>query len=591
MIKKLYSKINYLSLSTKLLIPVLIIFVVLTIQISTLTLNNSIKMSIKIEERNLENVNNMAIEALSAASSATKSVKKYNIEDTQLQEILSVQNYIDGISIGDDGFFVAFNREGQIKLHSDIDNIEKYNFVKNGDYYLIQEEILKYALDNTSDEISNRSQEDKRRYVGDGEFILDGKAYHGRVEMWQSLYIVSVLDEFNTVTYAKKDVFGVINLAILTIIISSVIFIVILKKTLNDKLKVIERNAQKFGDGDFNNLQEINMTVKDEIYETNKILVDSSKNIMEIIESISQSSEDLIIKGNKLNELSGIYTIGSKEILIAMEEISQGSEKQTDETISGSEQLEVLNNISKTEEAKLNDLNIRMSHIDKLKEEGTEIIEKLISYSKKSNESAILVKKVMEESNFNVAKIEESSAKIKKLANQTNLLALNASIEAARVGEHGKGFTVVAEEIRKLSIESNLFAAEIEDDIVKLLSGSKEAVEVADEMMQISNNQSHNIEKTGEKFQGIKDEIEKTENIIQEINNFRIVFHQKKEELVNIIENLSSIAEENNGNTEEVYAKVEEQNSNTYELQNLSFQLKEVSDLLLKKLSLFKGQQ
>lgn len=586
--KKLYSKIKYLSLSLKLLIPVLLIFAFLTIQVCILTLNNSINMATNIEKRNLENVNTMAIEALSAASRATSYVKNYNINEEELNEILSAQNYLNGINIGEDGFFVAFNKDGQIKLHSDMDNIENYGFDKKEDYYLIHSDILNYALENTTEDIVNKSAGSARRYVGDGDFVLDGKSYHGRVELWESLYIVSVLDEFNTVNSAKNDVFITIALAVLTIIISSVVIVVILKKALKDKLKIIEKNAKKFGEGDFRNLEEINMTVKDEIYETNKVLMESSKKIMEIIESISKSSEDLRLKGEKMSSLSINYSISSKDISLAVEEIAVGSEKQAHETMSGSEQIDILNEISRKEEENLKKLNDTMYNMDRLKEEGTEIIEKLIKYSKQNNKAASEVKEVMTQSNLNVSKIEEASAKIKKIANQTNLLALNASIEAARVGEHGKGFTVVAEEIRKLAIESNIFAADIEEDILQLLEGSSKAIVVADEMIEIIHNQSDNVKETGERFTGIKEGIEQVENIIEEINLAKRDFENKKNEIVDIIDNLSAIAQENNANTEEVCAKVEEQESNTAELQDLSFELKEVSNLLLKKVELFK---
>lgn len=142
------------------------------------------------------------------------------------------------------------------------------------------------------------------------------------------------------------------------------------------------------------------------------------------------------------------------------------------------------------------------------------------------------------------------------ISEQTNLLALNASIEAARAGELGRGFSVVAEEVRKLAEQSNSAVKEINTNLAQFVTDIKELVEKIGLQFIILQNETVNLENVrGISFEAtnsVKTVAESTIKTISELN-------KETDSIASIyesIESLAAIAEENSASSEEVSANV-----------------------------------
>ena len=193
-------------------------------------------------------------------------------------------------------------------------------------------------------------------------------------------------------------------------------------------------------------------------------------------------------------------------------------------------------------------------------EEASSSIEEMNATIRQNADNAQQTEKIAMKSSINaaesgkavseaVAAMKEIASKIsiiEEIARQTNLLALNAAIEAARAGEHGKGFAVVAAEVRKLAERSQTAAAEI-----SLLSGT--SVQVA--------------ERAGEMLTKLVPDIQKTAELVQEINAASKEQTSGSDQINCAIQQLNQVIQENAGAAEEMASTAEELSSQAEQLQ------------------------
>ena len=508
-------------------------------------------------------------------SSTSDAVMIVDIKKDAIMSILGDLNLGEGSYVG---IVTADNQELVVEGKALTSETEEDK--KNKDENIVKEKI--YSEQDFYQEALKSEEENGSDYVR-----YDGKTYLFTYQKigTSGVMLCSLVPESIIVAQANSIRVLTIVMVLISCLIAMIVGTLISKgfsKSINQSIEELEKVSR----GDLT--VEFRTNRRDEFALLYGSCNDMLANIRGLIMEVESVYDALSISLNRLNSSSTTFSETTKDIQHSVHEVEIGVGEQTESAAACLTEMDSLFNKINTVNDNTNEIGQIAASTQVAITAGLSSMDNLNAKTKSTTEITNNVIQTIKELSVHSTNIGQIVNSINDIAEETNLLSLNASIEAARAGTAGKGFSVVANQIRKLADQCLVSAGKISNIVNQITVATKDAVATAQTAEEIVDEQVEAVATTAHSFQTLKQRIEKLSQNLESIQSSSKDMEASGSSTLNAMENISAILEETLASVTSVANVTDKQSEALTSLDDASSQLMVRADRLGVAISKFK---
>ena len=368
--------------------------------------------------------------------------------------------------------------------------------------------------------------------------------------------------------------------------IISLILGFVLANQIAKRLHSAVTTLQNIAGGDLT--QSVTVTAEDEIGELGYAINETAQHLENMVAKIGEASQHMSAASQQLTASADQASEAVNHVAASMEEVTRGTEKQTialDDTSATFEQMSAgIQQIAANAVVVAGTADKTVVAAQHGNEAIGRAIGEMTNIESAVGKTAEVISSLGERSKEIGAIVDTISG----IAGQTNLLALNAAIEAARAGEQGRGFAVVADEVRKLAEQSQEAAKHIAVLIQEIQSETGTAVE---NMSDGTEKVKIGVEVVGNAEKSFREIVNLIGDVTREVNDISAAIQQMSsgsQQIMAAVREIDNVGKDNEGHLQSVAAAIEEQAASMEEIAGAGHSLSNLAEELNDSVQLFK---
>lgn len=518
-------------------------------------------------------------EGLEVVKLGSKMVDLTRMEQVSINSYLQTGNQesMDAYKVATNEFYDKAKTVGKLNLDPEGEKIFKDLIYIESQFRVLADQYVNYKSVGAEDKI-------KMLMLGNGNTISSTIADLGdKVLVYQEKNLAQKRIELSQQVEATKTISLIIS--ILTVFVGLIVAIFISRK-ITKPVQELAGYANKIADGDLT-IEDFRIKMRDEIGDLSNSFKKMVNNLKTLIGQVGETSEQVAASSEQLMASAEQTSSVTNQVVTAIQEVASGNDiqaKNLDNTFVTFN--EISSGMQKMAETTSTIAKFASDTAGQAKN-GNNYIRNVIKQMNAINTTTNETNEVIKELSTNTSEIGAIINVITEIAEQTNLLALNAAIESARAGEHGKGFSVVANEVKKLAQASRESAKQISNIITNIQNDTVHVIEKMNDNTNEVANGLKLVTETEKTFSSILSSVDTVNIQIQDLSAIAEEISSSFEQVSESVEEIVNITNESVKATNEIASLSEEQLAAIQEIAASASTLSNMADGLREMIKKF----